>query len=146
MSIAVFNMNKNHFLRLFPLLLLIFIDSFSYFVVIPVLLQLFFHNHFGLLAANVTQTTRDTLTGITISLSPLAALFAAPIVGALSDKYGRKKTLIGCVLAVSVGFLLPILGILQKNLYLILAGRLMAGVCRAGPTVSPTPPFPFFRN
>lgn len=127
---------KAHFYRLFPLLLLIFIDSFSYFVVIPVLLQLFFHNHFGLLSPAVSQTTRDTLTGIAISLSPMAALITAPIIGNMSDKYGRKKTLLGCIIAVIIGFALPIIGILLKNIYFILAGRFISGIGSASQPIA----------
>lgn len=130
------SVNKAHFYRLFPLLLLIFIDSFSYFVVIPVLLQLFFHNHFGLLSPAVSKTTRDTLTGITISLSPMAALIAAPIIGNASDKHGRKKTLLGCIVAVIIGFALPIIGILMKNIYFVLAGRFIAGIGSASQSIA----------
>ncbi len=122
--------------RLSPLLLLIFIDSFSYFVVIPVLLQLFFNNSYGLISPHTNLATRDFLTGFTIALSTLASLIAAPIIGSLSDKYGRKKTLLLCLLSVSLGFLLPVLGIWQKNLSLILIGRFMAGVGSASQPVA----------
>ncbi|OGT44392.1 MAG: hypothetical protein A3F13_01785 [Gammaproteobacteria bacterium RIFCSPHIGHO2_12_FULL_40_19] len=117
-----------HFRRLFPLLLLIFIDSFSYFVVIPVLLELFFNAHYGLLPNRTSLATRDFLTGFTISLSTIAALIAAPFVGSFSDKYGRKKTLLFCLVAMTLGFLLPIIGILKKNLLLVLLGRLLSGI------------------
>ncbi|MCX7125934.1 MAG: MFS transporter, partial [Gammaproteobacteria bacterium] len=118
----------NHFKRLFPLLLLIFIDSFSYFVVIPVLLELFFKSHFAILPANTSMAIRDFLTGFTICLSTLAALIASPFVGNFSDKFGRKKTLLFCLIGITLGFLLPIIGILKKNLLLILLGRALSGV------------------
>ena len=117
-----------YFKRLFPLLLLIFIDSFSYFVVIPVLLELFFNAHYAILPANTTLAMRDFLMGFTLCLSTIAALIAAPIVGSFSDKYGRKKTLLLCLIAITLGFLLPIIGIMKKNLYLVLLGRLLSGV------------------
>lgn len=117
-----------HFRRLFPLLLLIFIDSFSYFVVIPVLLELYFNAHYGLLPKSTSLATRDFLTGFTISLSTVAALIASPIVGSFSDKYGRKKTLLFCLVTITLGFLLPIIGIVKKNLLLILFGRLLSGI------------------
>ncbi len=117
-----------HFKRLFPLLLLIFIDSFSYFVVIPILLELFFKAHYGLLPRSTSLATRDFLTGFTICLSTVAALIAAPFVGNLSDKYGRKKTLLYCLIAITLGFLLPIIGIVKKNLFLVLFGRVLSGV------------------
>lgn len=117
-----------HLKRLFPLLLLIFIDSFSYFVVIPVLLELFFNPHYGLLPANASVATRDFLTGFTIALSTVAALIAAPFVGNFSDHYGRKKTLLICLVSIFFGFFLPIIGIMTKHLSLILLGRLLSGI------------------
>lgn len=122
--------------QLFPLLLLIFIDSFSYFVVIPILLKLFFAGHYSILPSDVSMKTRDFLTGLTISLSTIASLIAAPIVGNLSDKYGRKKTILGCLVAVMIGFLLPIVGIVKKSVVLILMGRLLSGVGSASQPVA----------
>jgi len=119
---------NTNFKHLFPLLLLIFIDSFSYFVVIPVLLQLFYNNHYGMLPNDTSQTVRNTLTGFTIALSTFAALIAAPLMGNLSDKYGRKKVLLVCLAGVILGFLLPVIGILRKNIYLLLMGRFIGGV------------------
>lgn len=114
--------------QLFPLLLVIFIDSFSYFVVIPILLKIFFNGHYSVLPSDVSIKTRDFLTGLTISFSTIASLIAAPIVGSISDKYGRKKTLLGCLVAMMAGFLLPILGIVKKSVALILIGRLLSGI------------------
>src|SRR3989338_10954544 len=95
----------HYFYRLFPMLLLIFIDSFSFFVVIPVLLKIFYHNHYQLLASTTSLDRRNTLTGIVIALSMFSALIFAPFVGRASDKYGRKKTLLYCLGCVLLGFL-----------------------------------------
>ena len=124
------------FRRLCPLLLLIFIDSFSYFVVIPVLLRLFYGHHASILSPGTTMTTRDVLTGVTIALSPLAALLSAPFIGNASDHYGRKKTLLGCLCCVLIGFVLPIMGIVKKSVALILLGRFVAGVGSASQPVA----------
>lgn len=127
---------KNIIYRLSPLLLLIFIDSFSFFVVIPVLLKIFYHNHYDLLPATTSVATRDTLTGMTISLSMFAALIAAPFVGGASDRYGRKKTLLWCIVCVACGFLLLIIGIAEKNIYFIFIGRIISGIGSASQPVA----------
>lgn len=120
-------MNKN-FYSLLPLLLLIFIDSFSYFVVIPILLQLFYQDSYGLLPPTMTETRRNLLTGFTLALSTFSSLIAAPFIGEASDRYGRKKTLLVCVGLMMSAFIIPIIGILKKNIYLILIGRVLAGM------------------
>lgn len=121
-------LNNKNFLRLSPLLLLIFLDSFSFFVVIPVFLKIFYHAQYGLLPASTALATRNKIIGFALSLSMLAALIFAPFIGAASDKYGRKKILFFCLLCVGIGFLLPIIGIAIKNIYLILIGRFIAGI------------------
>jgi len=129
-------LNKNSLFRLSPLLLLIFIDSFSFFVVIPVLLKIFYHNHYALLPSTTPISERNTLTGIVISLSMFSALFSAPIVGKASDQYGRKKTLLFCIGCISLGFLFPIIGIMQKNIYLIFIGRIISGIGSASQPIA----------
>ncbi len=116
------------FKKLSPLLLLIFLDSFSYFLVIPVLLQLFYQPSYGILGADVAQSTRNILMGCAIAGSTFVALFISPFVGSFSDKYGRKKTLLICLGFITVGFILPIIGILQKSIVLIFVGRLLGGI------------------
>ncbi len=114
--------------RLLPLLLLVFIDSFSYFLIIPVLLQLFFDPHFNLLPHDTAYATRSLLTGITLSLSMFTSLIMAPFIGRLSDRIGRKKTLLFCLAAILAGFVLPIAGIDNQMLSLILLGRVLSGL------------------
>lgn len=124
------------FRRLFPLLLLIFVDSLSYFVVIPVLMRLFYGDHTSILSHNTSMMMRDVLTGVTIALSPLATLLSAPFIGNASDHYGRKKTLLGCLCCVLIGFALPIMGIMQKSVALIMMGRFIAGIGSASQSIA----------
>ena len=120
-------MNQN-FKRLLPLLLIVFLDSFSFFIVIPILLQLFYLNDYGLLPVDTNLSVRNLLTGITISLSTFTALVFSPFIGSLSDKYGRKVTLLLCMGGILIGFAMPIIGIWKKNIFLILMGRCFCGI------------------
>jgi MFS family permease len=122
--------------RISPLLLLIFLDSLSFFIVIPILLQIFYQQDYGLLPVDTSLALRNIVTGFTVSLSTMAALVAAPFIGGLSDKFGRKKTLLLCLASIIIGFFLPILAILQKNLWLILAGRCFSGMGAASQPVA----------
>ncbi|MDP1575113.1 MAG: MFS transporter [Coxiellaceae bacterium] len=126
----------SYFYRLFPMLLLIFIDSFSFFVIIPVLLKIFYHNHYALLPESTSLAVRNMLTGIMIALSMFSALIFAPIIGRASDKFGRKKTLLFCIGFVFLGFLLPMVGIIQKNIVLIFIGRFISGIGSASQPVA----------
>ena len=127
---------KKQFFRLAPVLLLIFIDSFSYFVVIPILLKLFYQAKYGLLPTSLLPFWRDILIGIAIPISTLAALIAAPWMGNASDKYGRKKTILISIVIVSLGFLLQYVSIIFKSLALIFLGRIITGIGSASQPIA----------
>lgn len=114
--------------QLFPLLLVIFLDTVGYFIVIPVTIHIFIHNDAHLLSPSITVFQRDLLFSITLMLSPLAFIICSPLLGHLSDRIGRKPTLIVALIIACIGFLLPIIGITKKIISLILIGRFIAGV------------------
>jgi DHA1 family tetracycline resistance protein-like MFS transporter len=65
---------------------------------------------------------------------PLMQFFGAPILGALSDRYGRKPILILSILGVLAGYLLFAWAIIIKSLWLLFFSRLLPGF--AGGNVS----------
>lgn len=113
--------------RLIPLFLLVFLDSVGYFLIIPVLLRIFINTHSDLVPTNTSATQRDILYGIAMMLSPLALLLASPFAGHLSDRFGRKRTMVYCLVTGLLGYLLPIIGIVKHSLSLIFIGRFIAG-------------------
>lgn len=122
--------------RLLPLFFIIFIDSFSYFLIIPVLLRIFISTHSPLLPEQLSMSMRDWYYSLALALSPLAFILASPLIGHLSDKYGRKKILgLGLITAL-IGFLLPIIGIATRNVSLIFIGRFVAGVSSSSQPVA----------
>ncbi|OGT26992.1 MAG: hypothetical protein A3I77_00790 [Gammaproteobacteria bacterium RIFCSPLOWO2_02_FULL_42_14] len=127
---------RAQFFRLLPVLLLIFLDSFSYFVVIPILLKLFYHAKYGLLPATLSPAWRDILVGIIIPISTLAALIASPWIGSASDQWGRKKTILFCLAVVTLGFLLQYMSIVLKSVALIFVGRIITGVGSASQPIA----------
>lgn len=121
---------------LIPLLLLIFLDSFGFFLVIPVLIHLIFSASGGLLSTDASLAQRNIIMGIIMALGFLATIVAAPIVGSCSDKYGRKPTFLLCLLISLFGFLLPIAGIIYHSIFLVGAGRFLAGVGSASQPIA----------
>jgi len=109
------------------LFLLIFIDSLNYFLIMPVLMRAFVENADRLLPPAVSLATRAELYGLGVMLAPLCFLLFSPFLGNLSDKYGRKKIMLGCLFAAFCGYALPIFGIWQKSLIWIFIGRALTG-------------------
>ena len=116
---------------LIALFLVIFIDTFGYFIVMPVLSRLLIDNQGGLLASTLLLSERQRLFELALALSPLAFILFSPVAGHVSDRFGRKKTIMGCLILSVIGFSLPIFGILQQHIGLLFLGRF---ICGAGTT------------
>ena len=59
------------------------------------------------------------------SIYSLCAFFATPAIGQLSDKYGRKKTLLLCVLGTAMSYIILLL---TQNYRIYLASRIINGI------------------
>ena len=131
-------MPRNDLKKLAPLLLLIFIDSFSFFLVLPVLLRLIMigPGNTPILPIHDTLAMRNFLFGLGMSISMLTSIIFSPIVGHVSDIKGRKKTLFYCLFAAIVGFLIPIVGILHRSISLVIIGRCISGASSASQPIA----------
>lgn len=121
-------------LSLIPILLTVFIDLLGVGVVIPILAPLFLDLNSGILPVNTSFQAKTFLLGIIISAYSIAQFFGAPVLGTLSDKYGRKKILLASLAGTAGGYVLFGLGIAGRNFLILLFSRLLHGF--AGGSVS----------
>src|SRR5437762_13998536 len=101
---------------LYTYFLIIVLDSISFGLVGPILAPLlthsnFFPSHIGLI--------NFSLYGIVISLFPLAFMLSSPILGLLSDHFGRRRILLICLLLALVAFTFYILAFIRQNIFLL---------------------------
>lgn len=84
--------SKNHLPVLF---FTIFVDMLGFGILIPVIPQLLANprSSYFLLPSGYSAGQGYILLGTLLAMFPLAQFIAAPILGQLSDKYGRKKIL-----------------------------------------------------
>ncbi len=68
------------------------------------------------------------LLGLLIAVFPLAQFVAAPILGQLSDRHGRKKILLFSLMGTCLSYVLFALGIHMKLLWLLFFGRTLDGL------------------
>jgi DHA1 family tetracycline resistance protein-like MFS transporter len=71
--------------------------------------------------------------GLILSIFSICQLFASPITGKLSDRYGRKPLLLFSQTSTFIGFIL--LG-LARNVWILIAARLVDGLLGSNMTVS----------
>jgi DHA1 family tetracycline resistance protein-like MFS transporter len=115
---------------IFSILLTVFIDMLGVGVLIPVIPMLFIASTSSeyILQAGTSSQTGYLLFGLLLSVYPLMQFIASPILGQLSDKFGRKPILIISLIGTCLGYILFAIGIFTKNLPLIFASRALDGI------------------
>lgn len=118
-------MNK----KLWFLFLTIFIDMLGIGILIPVIPQLLGEPTSPYYLLHTSQGDLGYfLLGALMALYPIASFFMAPILGALSDKYGRKPVLFISILGTAISYFVFAYAIIIKNIPLLFVSRLVDGM------------------
>lgn len=115
--------------KIWFLYLTVLIDMIGIGVLIPVIPQLLGEPNSGAFLLDPAQQKLGfILLGLLSAVYPIAMFFASPILGTLSDKYGRRLVLLISILGTSVGYFLFAYSILTKNIPLLFFSRLVDGL------------------
>lgn len=115
--------------RVIPIIFfIVFVDLVGFGILIPVIPLLLADpaSHYYLLAGTPVSTGYILL-GILTAVYPLMQFISAPILGQLSDRYGRKKLLAISVFGTFVSYILFAIGIIFVNLPLLFFSRALDG-------------------
>ena len=112
---------------LIPVAFTVFIDMMGIGIVIPVLEPLFNSPTSPVMPPGLGTGAKYALFGLLLAIYPLMQFLGAPMLGMLSDRYGRKKLLLVSLLGTFIGFLLMALGVGRSSLVLLFAGRALDG-------------------
>ncbi len=104
-----------------------FIDLMGIGLIFPLFSSMLFSESFTLLHPDTSAHVRGIYLGLLIALMPLTQFFSAPIWGTLSDGYGRKKPLQYSLTTALIGYLVALLGVSFKNIFILLASRIVVG-------------------
>lgn len=110
--------------------LTIFIDLLGVGILIPVIPLLFASplSEFYILPAGVSVKTGYLLLGLLIAVYPMGQFLATPILGQLSDIYGRRKILAVSLAGTSISYFLFAIGIVTHNIPLLFISRFFDGL------------------
>lgn len=112
---------------LFIIFLTVFIDMLGVGIIIPVIPVIFFDPDSAFFATEVSTTYRSVTYGFLIACFPFMQFFGAPILGTISDRFGRKPILTMSLLGTMIGYALFAWAVLQQNLLLLFISRMIPG-------------------
>lgn len=110
--------------------LTVFIDLLGIGILIPVIPQLFANplSVEYMLPFGTSINQGYMLLGLLIAVYPIGQFLATPILGQLSDKYGRKKILAISLLGTALSYVLFAFAIITKNIPLLFFSRFFDGI------------------
>lgn len=111
-------------------ILTIFLDVLGVGILIPVIPQLLANpaSSFYLLPQGWTFNGGLILLGWLVAIYPLMQFLSTPILGQLSDRYGRRPVLGFSIFGTAVGYALFAIGIITRNIPLLFAARALDGI------------------
>lgn len=115
---------KNPFV---PLFLLVLIDHIGHGIFFPILVPVFMEDN-GILGPLVSPFMKSFYYNLTLSIFPIMLYFGATLMGGLSDRFGRKKILVICLLGAALSYLVAGIAIIYQNLPLLILSRAIAGI------------------
>ncbi|MGZ6005046.1 MAG: MFS transporter [Candidatus Saccharimonadales bacterium] len=128
---AVKSIKEKLAVRALPAVLFtIFLDVLGVGILLPIIPQLLANPHSGyyLLPAGWTFKGGLILLGWLVAIYPLMQFLSTPILGQLSDRYGRKPVLGFSIFGTAVGYLMFAIGIITRNLPLLFFSRAFDGI------------------
>ena len=92
-------------LRLFTIIFPVFLDLVGVGIANPIIAPLLLRPESNFLSASYFENQRTLLLGVLIAGFSVAGFFSGPLLGALSDRHGRKKVLLASLVLTLAGYL-----------------------------------------
>lgn len=112
---------------LLTIFITVFIDLLGIGIIIPVIPALFFEPSSGFFSEAIPELRRNILYGLLIGIYPFMQFFGAPVLGALSDRHGRRPMLTISLFGTMLGYILFAVAIEQELLWLLFVSRALPG-------------------
>jgi MFS family permease len=109
----------------------VFIGFLGYSLMITVFTPMILHAHNGMISATSSTGERTILLGILLCLYPLGQFFGSPVMGALSDRFGRKRVLLISLCITTAAYVFIAMALSIGSPTLLGASSLIAGVSEA---------------
>lgn len=118
------------------MLFTIFLDMFNLGLIYPIFTSLVFEGNGGLIPENASEFYKNALFGVLIALFPLGQFLGAPVIGQLSDQYGRRRLLMITLIGTSLTLFMCAVGVWVSALSILLLGRFVGGLMAGNMTLA----------
>ncbi len=119
-----------------PLYAVIILGFMGYALTIAIFIPMLMDKNFLLLPADTLSSTRATLSGLLLAMYPLGQFFGSPVIGNLSDHFGRKKVLVMSLFACLFGFIAMAVSITFHNIIFLFISSFFTGLCESNMAIS----------
>lgn len=121
-------MNKKNYKQELLLLTTVFLAFIGVSVGVPIFTPLLLNTYPGsILPVAYNHEARSIMLGVLISLYPLGQFFGSPIIGRISDNYGRRPAMIYTLIGAGAGYFITAVSLYYMNIYFLMLSRLLTG-------------------
>jgi MFS family permease len=114
--------------RILPLYVVVFVGFLGYSLMIATFTPMILHNDNGMLPVGSSLTERSLVLGVLLSLYPLGQFLGSPVLGALSDRYGRRPILIASLSTTTILYVGIAAALVVQSLPLLMLTCFVAGL------------------
>jgi MFS family permease len=114
--------------RIFPLYVVVFVGFLGYSLMIATFTPMILRNDDGMSPASSSLTERSLVLGVLLALYPLGQFLGSPVLGALSDRYGRRPILIASLSSTTILYVGIAAALVVQNLPLLMLACFVAGL------------------
>jgi MFS family permease len=112
---------------LMPLYLLIFIAFTGYAMMVTLFVPMLMH-HNGFFEGSATRSARVIYSGILLALYPLGQFLGSPVIGSVSDRFGRKRVLSISIVLTIFFYVVISYSLHIQSLWLLMGACFLAGL------------------
>lgn len=129
---------KRYFKQKIIVLVVLFLGYLGYSLVFPILPPLFINPEFLFLPAEMAKHTRLILLGFAFGMYPFGQFIGCPVIGKLSDMFGRKPLLVLTLFLCSIMYVVTALAVKMGSLFLLFSARFFTGLCEGNIVIATT--------